>query len=228
MKNRFFALAACCLLQLSVSSRVVADPVVNVYLDSQSAGWAYKTFDYAFVAGREGCRIQWNAEEGKDGSRRLSIRRDCKAGFLEQLPLHRAILKEITQKWPLPSFKSMAWGPLCADKERVLCGPIIRASLQSKDYIDYYRHYPHSKLKDINGLFVGLANSSQSYAPLAGLLREFGVHIHLLSVEKVFEARLQQTPFAEEYKSLALDKSPLARVMVDAGSWWFSLAPSGQ
>jgi len=211
-----------------VSAGTVADPAVKVYMDRESAGWAYKNSDYAFVIEQQGCRIQWNAEEGKDGIRRLLVRRDCKVGFMEQIPLHRAILKAISQQWPLPSFKSMAWTSLCYGQDIGQCAPIIRASLQSADYIDYYRHYPHSRLKGINSLFVQLANSTQSYAPLAALLREFGADVRLASVEKVFESRLADTPFAEALKPLALGKSPKAKVMVDAGFWYFDLTDSGR
>lgn len=205
-----------------------AGPAVKVYLDKESSGWAYKTSDYAFLLEQEGCRIQWNAEEGKDAIRRLSVRRDCKASFAEQVSLHRAILAEIAKRWPLASFKTMAWGLLCEDKDKTLCKPIIRESLLSADYRDYCKHYPHSKLKGINGLFVQWANATRAYAPLADLLGEFGANVRLISVEKVFEAPLGKTPFADEFKALAPGKSLKTRVMVDAGSWYFSIQATGQ
>ncbi len=220
MKAAVFLVAG--LLVFSGACR--AGPTVRVYLDKESSGWAYKVSDYAFLAEQDGCRIQWNAEEGKDSIRRLSVRRDCKASFAEQVPLHQAILEEIGKRWPLASFKSMAWVMLCEDK--ALCKPIIRASLQSKDYLDYCRHYPRSRLKGLNGLFVQLANSTQSYAPLAELLGEFGVSVRLAGVEKVFEAPLGQTPFANEFKPLAPGKNLKARVMVDAGFWYFNIGPA--
>jgi len=209
---------------LQGSEGCATEPLVKSYLDKESAGWAYKASDYAFVAEEAGCRIQWNAEEDKEGVRRLLVRRDCPASFAEQIPLHRAILKAISQRWPLPSFKSMAWGPLCMDNDITLCRTIIQSSLKSKDYVDYYKHYPHSKLKSLNGLFMELANKTQSYAPMAGLLREFGADIRLIAVEKVFEARLDDASLADELKPFAPKNRRHSKAMVDAGSWYFSLS----
>ncbi len=200
-----------------------AQPEVTVYLDKESAGWAYKTSDYAFVATKDNCRIQWNAIEEKDGGRWLTVRRNCKLGFHGQTAPHRAILKEIAKKWPLQSFKSIDWGPLCDEGDWDWCRPIAKASLQSKDFIDYYKHYPHSKFPGINGLFVELANSTVSYAHLAELMREFGTQIKLGSVEKVFYLRISQSPFAEEFKTLTAAKNPKTKLMYNAGMAYFSI-----
>ena len=157
----------------------------NVYLDKTSSGWATKHFDYALVVEKKTCRIQWNAVEENSGDRFLLVRRKCQLGFSDQQPLHTAILKEIDQRWGLKTFKSIDWGSLCDKSDWSWCEPIAKASLQSKDFIDYYQHYPRSKVKELNGLFVELANQTQSYAAFAELFKPFGVNLRLNAVEKV-------------------------------------------
>lgn len=222
MINRKYYAYALLALWLSPAAST-AEPAVQVYLDKASAGWAYKSFDYAFVAEQDNCRIQWNAAEDKEGGRWLAVRRNCKADFSGQVALHRAILKEIAHKWPLPSFKSIDWGPLCDEGDWDWCRPIAKASLRSKDFIDYYKHYPHSKLTGLNGLFVELANATACYAPLAELLREFGTSIKLGAVEKVFYLPVIQSPFAEEFKTLAAAKNPKMKLMYNAGMAYFTI-----
>ena len=196
---------------------------VHVYLDKTSSGWATKRFDYALVAENNGCRIQWNAVEENSGDRFLSVRRNCQLGFSGQQPLHSAILKEIDQRWGLKSFKSIDWGSLCDKTDWSWCEPIGKASLQSKDFIDYWQHYPHSKLKELNGLFVELANQTQSYAAFAELFKPFGVNLRLSAVEKVFTARASDSYFPEELSSVFKGQNSKARAMYNAGMVYFAI-----
>ena len=194
---------------------------VEVYPDKESAGWAYKQSDYAFVASRPGCRVQWNAVEYKSGERALEVRRECAEPFAAQRDLHRAVLREIAKRWPVASFTSLSWGPLCANNDWQWCRPIAQASLTSADYIDYWQHYPNSKLHEVNSLFVELANTTHSYGSLAELLAEFGVSVELRSVEKVFSGRLDKSPFAGELAEKAPPGNP--RVLYNAGMSSFAL-----
>ncbi len=192
---------------------------VKIYMDRESAGWAYKASDYAFVVEKEDCRIQWNAVENKDGDRSLEVRRNCKTTFAEQIELHRAILAEVRKKWPLDSFRSINWGSLCQGGDWEWCKAVARASLESEDYIDYWKNYPNSKLKEVNTLFVQLANSTHSYSALSELLNEFGVKIKLESVEKVFSARLSKLPFDAEFPEASRSGNP--RAMYNVGMAYF-------
>ncbi|VAX09724.1 hypothetical protein MNBD_GAMMA26-1179 [hydrothermal vent metagenome] len=209
------------IILLSVSQSN-ADVEVTEYLDRESSGWSYKVSDYAFVAEKRGCRIQWNAIEGKSGERSLEVNRDCKVNFAEQLPSHRAILTRINQKWPLSSFKEILWGPLCDNGDWTWCRPIARASLKSPEYIDYWQNYPNSKLKGVNSLFREFANSTDSYADLSRLMNEFGVKIELGSVEKVFAARLNESPFSGEFDQAAIDSN--SKVMFNVGIAYFYIS----
>lgn len=197
---------------------------VNVYLDKTTSGWATKRFDYALVAESNGCRIQWNAVEENSGDRFLSVRRNCQLGFSDQQPLHAAILKEIDQRWGLTSFKSIDWGALCDQSNWSWCEAIAKASLQSKDFIDYSRHYPRSKLKKLNGLFVELANQTQSYVAFSELFKPFEVNLRLSAVEKVFTARVSDSYFPVELKSVFKGRNAKARVMYNAGMAYFRIA----
>ncbi|MBW1693527.1 MAG: hypothetical protein JRJ41_05075 [Deltaproteobacteria bacterium] len=55
---------------------------VKVFLDTESAGWAFKSSDHAFLVETEGCRIKWNAVKKKDGGMYLSVRRNCDLTFV--------------------------------------------------------------------------------------------------------------------------------------------------
>jgi hypothetical protein len=196
---------------------------VNVYLDKTSSGWATKRFDYALVAEKETCRIQWNAVEEDSGDRFLSVRRNCKLGFSDQKPLHSAVLKEIDQRWGLKSFKSIDWGSFCDQSNGSWCEPIAKASLQSKDFIDYYQHYPHSKLKGLNGLFVELANQTQSYEAFAELFIPYGLTLRLSAVEKVFTAKASDSYLPAALRIVFHGQKPKAMVMYNAGMAYFSI-----
>lgn len=198
---------------------------VRQHMDRDSGGWADKASDYAFVAELGACRVQWNAVEDKQGRRSLAVRRTCGLGFSGEIPLHRAILKEIDRNWPLSGFQSIDWGPFCAEGDWAWCEPVARASLQSRAFIDYYQNYPHSRLTNLNGLFVKLANATSAYAGLTALMGEFGVTITLVAVEKVFDLRISQSPFAQALRNSPLARKPKARVMYNAGMAYFGILP---
>ena len=212
------------MLAIFPSSAIAENAIlVNVYLDKTTSGWATKRFDYALVAENGACRIQWNAIEENTGWRFLSVRRSCNLVFSQQMSLHLAILKEIDKRWTLKSFKSIDWGPLCDEGDWSWCIPIAKASLQSKAFIDYWQHYPRSKLKEINGLFVSIANQSQSYAVFTELFEPFGVNLRLNAVEKVFTARASDSYFPKELSSVFNGQNAQARVMYNAGMAYFAL-----
>ena len=217
--KHFFGLIAFLPLPISAGN----DVHINVYLDKTSSGWATKRFDYALVAEKETCRIQWNAVEENSGDRFLSVRRQCQLGFSQQQPLHSAILKEIDQRWGLKSFKSIDWGSFCDQSNGSWCEPIAKASLQSKDFIDYYQHYPHSKLKGLNGLFVELANQTQSYQAFAELFKPYGVSLKLTAVEKVFTAKSSDSYLPEALRIVFHGQNPKARIMYNVGMAYFSI-----
>jgi hypothetical protein len=196
---------------------------IHVYLDKTSSGWAKKCFDYALVAEINDCRIQWNAVEENSGDRFLSVRRNCQLGFSGQRELHSAILKEIDKRWGLKSFKTIDWGSLCDKTDWTWCEPIAEASLQSKDFIDYSQHYPRSKLKELNGFFVELANKTNSYAAFSTLFEPFGIKIKLNAVEKVFTACASDSYFPNELSHIFQGQNPKVRVMYNTGIAYFAI-----
>ena len=217
---RSLVIVALCLFTLEqVDAQETFD--VKVFLDTKSAGWSLKTSDHAFMVETKGCRIKWNAVKKKDGGMYLSARRNCDLIFAQQTPIHRAILDEINARWKISEFKYIYWGSFCNSNDWSWCIPIARASLQSDDYIDYWKNYPDSKLKHVNSLFVKIANETKSYRALSGLLAEFGVTLKLERVEKVFSTRLEDAPFYDALKSLGIKDNP--RVMFDAGMTYFYL-----
>lgn len=64
--TRSLILVVFCLFTLEhVNAQETFD--IKIFLDTESAGWAFKSSDYAFLVETEGCRIKWNAVKQKDG-----------------------------------------------------------------------------------------------------------------------------------------------------------------
>ena len=196
---------------------------VRSYLDRESAGWAYKKSDYAFVIESKGCRIQWNAVEPKEPEekRHLGVRRNCPIPFSEQVPLHRAILKEIFSKWPIGEFDTISWGNFGDPADWSWNIPIAVASYKSKAFRDYRRNYPKTRFWNLNGIFVKLANETKSYSDLQLLIQEFGSDIELLSVEKVLTQPAKDIPFYPALKERNI--SSKTRLIYDAGFTYFRI-----
>ena len=194
---------------------------VKRFIDKESAGWAYKKNDVAFVAEKGGCRVQWNAIFDKDGSRWLEVRRECQKSFKNQIEIHRAILAEIEKVYSISTFKTIFWGAFCPHFDLSWCLPIAKASLESEDYTDYKKNYPNSKLKYLNDLFVQLANSTRAYKDFEDLLKEFRVTITLKNVEKVLAQKIKRLPFAKDFSPSIVEENP--RVIFNAGMSTFSI-----
>ncbi len=203
-------------------SKAQEAPAVQVKVDSTPADSTYKSEDdIVFSIQEESCRIEWTASRSTEGNRWLVVRRDCAMPFTKQMPLHRAILQEIQKRQKLSEFKSIYWGSLCGPSDWGFCLPITKAALSSKDYQDYRKNYPHSKLKALNGLFVELAKQTQAYRELETLMAEFGVKIKLNTVEKVFALPFKKLPFYDQMKGLSVKGNPT--IMYDAGMNYFDL-----
>ena len=198
------------------------DIAVTSYLDTSSAGWAYKNFDYAFVAEAGECRIQWNVVEMKEPGEKkhLSVRRCCSLPFSEQIPFHRAILKEIFTKWPVTEFDNISWGSFGEKTDWSWSVPIAVASSKSKEFKDYRENYPNVRI-NINRLFVRLANETKSYEDLRQLLLEFGADIELSVVEKVFVQPAKDLRFYPALKEQGVNAK--ARVIYDVGFSYFNI-----
>lgn len=227
VQSLVFLCVALLISGVAVASAETSDPnqkiEVRSYLDRDSAGWAYKTSDYAFVAESKGCRIQWNAVEMKEPAekRHLSVRRNCPIPFSEQVPIHRAILKELFSQWPIGEFDTISWGNFGDPADWSWNIPIAIASDKSKEYRDYRKNYPKTRFWNLNGIFVKLANETKSYRDLQLLIQEFGADIDLLSVEKVLSQRAKDIPFYPELKKQNI--SSKTRLIYDAGFTYFRI-----
>jgi hypothetical protein len=199
---------------------------VRSFIDHESAGWALKTNDEAFLAELAGCRVQWNAVElkplpGEAQPRRILRTKRCGSYFQDQLPLHRAILKAIDSKWTLSSFSSLSWGPFQNSDDVSWNLPIAAASAKSREYRDYRLHYPNSRLKGLNAFFVEEANRLNVYAPLKNLFAEFGLELKLDSVEKVFTRKAEELPVQQNLRELGIAGSE--RLVWDVADSYFRI-----
>jgi hypothetical protein len=203
-----------------------SEPIpVRSFIDKESAGWALKINDEAFVAEQGGCRVQWNAVEdkplpGEAQPRRYLSAKRCGFSFQDQLPLHRAILMAIDSKWKLSSFRSVGWGSFQNGEDVSWNLPIATASAKSREYRDYRLHYPNSRL-NLNAFFVEEANTLNVYAPLKNLFGEFGIELKLDGVEKVFTPKAEKLPVQQELRELGIAGGE--RVVWDVGSSWFRM-----
>jgi hypothetical protein len=200
----------------------IHDISVTSYLDTSSAGWAYKKSDFAFVVEIGGCRIQWNAVEMKEpgAKKHLSVRRCCPIPFSEQIPFHRAILKEIFSKWPVTEFDTISWGSFGQKTDWSWSIPIAIASSKSKEFKNYQKNYPNVVI-NINRLFVKLANDTNAYNDFRQLMLEFGADIELSSVEKVFVLPAGDLPFYPSLKDQGINAK--ARVIHDVAFSYFKI-----
>lgn len=198
---------------------------VQIYTDTQSAGWAYKTNDEAFVIQQDNCRIQWNVIQYKneEKKRHIEVRKKCALALADQVPMHRAILKKIVSNWPLSTFESLSWGRLSQPPDWSWCVPIAVASSQSAVYADYQKNYPNSKITSLNALFVQLANETQAYKNLQQVFHSFSADIKLTSVEKVFAMKVKElpAPFASQLKRHGVGEDN--RVIYDVGMSYFKI-----
>ncbi len=208
----------------------IKEPEVKIYKDENSAGWMEKLNDVAFVIEVSGCKLQWNAiefkpDDGEKNSHRdLVVKRSCELPFAEQLPYHRQILKKIAMRWDLKNFSHLSWGSFTNRNDFSWNIPVALASWKSADYQDYRKHYPHSKIKGLNLLFVELANQTQAYDPLAKLFLEFGISIELESVEKVFTSKVSDWSYSLQLKTTGIPAS--VRLITDVGESAFSIKPN--
>lgn len=196
---------------------------VRSYLDVDSAGWADKESDHAFVVEREGCRIQWNAVKLTlpGTARRLYVRRDCSLPFSGQVEIHRAILRAIFAQWPIEEFDHISWGSFGDSSDWSWCVPIAIASAESEDWRDYRENYPDSESKSPNGIFVKLAKETGSYQGLRDLMREFGADVELQSVEKVFALEAKDLPFHSELEGRGIPDG--LKLIYDVGFSYFNI-----
>lgn len=184
---------------------------VRTYIDKESAGWAYKKSDIAFFAEKDSCRIQWNVTEHKHTpwKMELSAKISCPRPFNQQVSFHRAIFKEIFSKWDIKKFDMVILFGFGRNSGWSWSIPLAIASWKSEEYKDYKRNYPNSKIKNINELFVKLANESDSYREFRNLFKEFGVDVQLNEVEKVFAKKAEELPFYSELKSIGIHDNPM-------------------
>ena len=208
---------------LFVSAAFAEAPEITRFVDKDSAGWAYKLNDIAFLYRSSDCIIQWNAIQNLEHELSLSLYQKCDKPFSLQLPIHRKILDKINHEYPLRNFTNLSWGRFCKESDYSWCAKIALASLKSDEYADYRKNYPNSKIKNINRLFVFLAEQSNAYEPLKRLFEEYSLNISLSQVEKVFVYKLEQQPFSSMDQFSAFD--PGQRVIGNTGSSFFSINP---
>jgi len=211
---------ACANAQASPSNEIIE---VRSYLDTESAGWAYKKSDYAFVVEIEGCRIQWNVVEFKKPRERkyLSVRKNCFIPFSEQAHIHKAILEIIFSKWPIIDFDSISWGSFGDNSDWSWNIPIAIASSKSEEYRDYRMNYPNSKITSINDIFIRLANEAIAYHDLKQLFQEFDADIELSGVEKVFVSKAKDLPFYPVLKNTGIRSN--MRLIYNVGLSYFKI-----
>jgi len=210
--------AAATFLGTLAASTAAATMEIEVYPDTASAGWTYKTSDVAFAARFDDCEIRWNAIRSTNGEAHLEVRRRCDLSFEEQAPLHRAIADAIAARYSFREFDGLSWGPFRNGDDLSWNRPVVAAFLSD------LAHPENATLRggaNVNELFVRLANETRAYGPLVDILSEHGVTLTLKSVEKVFAAPADQLPHG--IADLGDGSFGDQRIPFDVGSSYFRI-----
>lgn len=192
---------------------VPSAPHVEVYWEHHNQGTANKRSDYAFIAQKKDCRIQWNAILTPTSHDILRVQRDCTLPFDAQLDLHRAVLNSLKKRWDLSRFQYLEWGPYCQKDDLDWCYPIAKRSRQA----------PHARPQMDHGHFMHLANALLGHQPLVDLLAEFQIKADLIAVDKVYAMRLDPSP--QEKKSTPPQPFGQPKVIYNVAETHFRLSP---
>jgi len=204
---------------------------VKTYIDEESGGWAYKISDYAFEVKIDSCIVKYNVVLYKDKEtlgKDIQIYTDCNKTFAELEHIHRAILKNIFEKYSTKNeiasiyYHSFNHNHDAKDVESWLWNiPIIIESANSLEYTHYKTNYPNTK-HNVNSLFVEYANKTEAYKELNNILNEFGVEVKLRSVEKVFTLKAGELPIYSYLQEQKIPKNK--RIFFDVGMSWFKVS----
>jgi hypothetical protein len=201
---------------------------VTIYTDTTPESWVYKGSDYAFVAEKDSCKVQYNVIHFKKRlGADINVYTECDKPFSEQIDLHRAILKKIFAKHPgrydIDAIYFHLFNKHHEKKELKYWKwniPIIEYSATSKKYHDYRFNYPNTQY-NVNKLFVEFANKTNAYEEYQQLFNEFGRTLTLTGVEKVFVQQAKELPIYEYLKTKGI--KPDQRVLYDVGMSYFAV-----
>jgi hypothetical protein len=164
------------------------------------------------------CRISWTVYESDANRGVIRHRSDCGLSLGEQAALTSKLLRKVTQSGTdATRFRTLSWGRLYPDgaQDAALSARLALAAKRSADW-DPVRGTPQSG--DINGWVRKLANEALIYAELRPVFREFGLDIHLASVEKVLVFKAKLLPFFDMLREAGVQ--PDDRLPFDCQAWF--------
>ena len=197
--------------------------------NSFNPGKATQVLDLEYSVTTNQCTLVWEVHKLKDKAEYMLRTRQpgsssCELSFEQQAPIHRAILKKVFTQWKPSQFNSMMTSGLRSlQPDGEWSAQVALRSHQSSDWQDYRKNYPnHKSGKSTNSLLVELANDPPVYKGLIDLFAEFGIKVQLSEVEKVFAQPAKKLDFFDKVKGQVPDD---ARLIYDAGAFWYRLSP---
>ena len=201
---------------------------VKVVIEKSDNIWIEETGTYSLK--EEDCSVMWVVEVQKGDEQKITLRTrypigvQCSKPFMEQLPLHRRMIRRILEDWDAGRFKTLFTGPLSRlEPTNTWNIRIAAAAAASPDWKEYNANYPrHDHGKTSNTMFVEVVNDANACRELVDLFNEFGLKIKLDSVEKVFAQKPSKLPFQKDLKERGIEGNPT--LMYDAGMNYFTIS----
>ena len=203
-----------------LNEKIVNKVAISSYIDKETNIWTSKR--EVFVGKLGECKLSYSVSQSKDKKFKTSLflRNKCHKPFIEQIPVHKALLEKIFTKYPKEKWATFAWGHFATKDNFSWTLPIARASIKSKEYRDYLLHYPNTPY-NINKIFVKLANETLAYKELQRIFNELRHDIKLTSVEKVFTTKAKNYELYSVLKKEGIN--PEQRLIYNVGMSYFRI-----
>lgn len=221
-------LCSCSNLKKPLEKQKVEDWVIKKEVNKVDSPW--RTHEGKYIISYNGCELIWSVSSSKKDkkinlraySKSEALPSTCPTKLSKKLELHKKVLTEIHKDFPLTegsAFMTSELDPVPSNNEHNI--QIILASLDSADYLDYKKNYPHHKSqKSANRILKELIKKNNIDKDLKLLFADFNLAPELESVEKVFTSRGTRIKSANFPAHLRNSKK---RFMTGAGMYWFKL-----
>lgn len=161
---------------------------MNEYFDQQSAGWAYKKDDRAYVASIPGCKTKWNLITWKNHSNlHLEIRDECTLSPSAARAVYDVALCNVVFDYPAGQIKSVTVTGMYG--RNLWRQRMMEASKKSARWKAFLESRKKSRHLLSNAIFVEIFNQNEAHSEMKDLFKDYGLVINLKNVEKVSEEK---------------------------------------
>lgn len=164
-------------------------PPVAQYQDKDSAGWANKSDDQAFVAQVNGCKVKWNVWSPKEKDKPLTIeaRSECEKRPEMLYTLSEHVFGAIMKKYPAERFGQLVTSQWCSTPEVSERLAVAAMNLLAKD----------KKKRKVT--FKEAFKAGDGAREWSDLFLSYRLILELEASEKHTETAFHKLPFASKY-----------------------------